>query len=191
MSAPIGRHEQCDACLTRRCHSLNTSMDPPLCCPLVPCPNLGCSFELHACKVEDHAHHVCLFQRVPCVNECNGCGFELRRGDMHLHLQTCPASVVRCMAEWNRWPTLAPADTGLGSVDDADHFPTGNAAHAREDAVILSSSSASSYLDVALRARDQKILDESRKIPLRFVLTLHTLSPMCLLERKEYKTARA
>ena len=32
---------------------------------------------------------------------------EISRGDSGKHLESCPASVVMCMAEWNRWPLFS------------------------------------------------------------------------------------
>ena len=144
MAGHASGHAACDACFTTRTHARNQGhgVSPAdVCCSLQRCPNPGCHFEPHACKLDDHARLVCLFQRVPCVNACNGCAAELRRGDMHAHLKTCPASVVRCMAEWNRWPVMGEGSGAGGTVeDDNDLCPGGMPADASEDRVIIRSS---------------------------------------------------
>ena len=144
MAGHVSRHAACDSCFTSRTHARNQGhgVSPAdVCCSLQRCPNPGCHFEPHACKLDDHARLVCLFQRVPCVNACNGCAAELRRGDMHAHLKTCPASVVRCMAEWNRWPVMGEGSGAGGTVeDDNDLCPGGVPADASEDRVIIRSS---------------------------------------------------
>ena len=172
-------HAPCNSCFSRRTHERNRKIDGGACCPLVRCPNAGCSFEPHACQVEDHASLVCLFQRVPCVNACNGCAWELRRGDMHVHLQTCPASVIRCMAEWNRWSISDPLDSTV-SAQSAEDDDLCSASNPTDDWTIMRSSAAATgssrhaigrdsrdYLDVALMNRDQRVLDASRSIPLK------------------------
>lgn len=32
---------------------------------------------------------------------------EMKREEIAAHLESCPASVVVCMAEWNRWPVYS------------------------------------------------------------------------------------
>lgn len=42
--------------------------------------------------------------RVPCLNSGYGCPATLIRNQMYAHLEVCPAGVVCCTMEWNRWP---------------------------------------------------------------------------------------
>ncbi|KAH8034845.1 hypothetical protein HPB51_003132 [Rhipicephalus microplus] len=41
--------------------------------------------------------------KVPCANAVNGCPAWMLRNQLGSHLQHCPASLVFCTAEWNRW----------------------------------------------------------------------------------------
>lgn len=54
--------------------------------------------------------------QVPCINSEYGCPVTLPRRLRAAHLVSCPASVVLCMAEWNRWPRSRP-DSGAGGPD--------------------------------------------------------------------------
>ena len=40
---------------------------------------------------------------MPCLNKEYGCPHTLIRRAMAEHLPVCPASVVVCSAQWNRW----------------------------------------------------------------------------------------
>lgn len=42
--------------------------------------------------------------KVPCINHIYGCPYEILREQQARHIPVCPASVVKCMIEWNRWP---------------------------------------------------------------------------------------
>ena len=61
--------------------------------------------------------------QVPCINADYGCELVLARRLRASHLGSCPASVVLCMAEWNRWPLLtpAPATPADGARDSQPH----------------------------------------------------------------------
>ena len=60
-------------------------------------------------------------RQVPCINAEFGCGLVLPRRRRAAHLASCPASVVLCMAEWNRWPQLSPAPAPDDRHDAAPH----------------------------------------------------------------------
>ena len=46
---------------------------------------------------------MCSHERVPCINAGYGCPLWMQRRFIAEHLPFCPASVVLCNAEWNRW----------------------------------------------------------------------------------------
>ena len=47
---------------------------------------------------------LCPMVRVECINRSFGCGVMLMRKDVVRHLPVCPANIVACTQEWNRWP---------------------------------------------------------------------------------------
>ncbi|XP_077360797.1 F-box only protein 40-like [Festucalex cinctus] len=93
------QHAHCDSCYSRRCRERT---EAGVCCALVAC-NLHCGARFHLCKEEGHLP-LCPRARVPCLNAAYGCPALLPRARLASHLRTCPASVVVCGAEWNRWP---------------------------------------------------------------------------------------
>ncbi|KAM9846426.1 F-box only protein 40-like [Aulostomus maculatus] len=92
-------HVHCDSCYSRRCRA---RVEVSVCCAVVPC-RLLCGAVFHHCKEEDHLL-LCPNVRVPCLNAEYGCPVQLTRSSQAAHLQVCPASVVCCSMEWNRWP---------------------------------------------------------------------------------------
>jgi len=57
----------------------------------------------HSCKEEEHLL-LCPMVRVECINSSLGCSMTMTRKDVVKHLPVCPASIVTCTQEWNRWP---------------------------------------------------------------------------------------
>ncbi|KAK2879115.1 hypothetical protein Q8A67_019906 [Cirrhinus molitorella] len=106
-------------------------------CPLV------CGAVFHSCKLNEH-RLLCPYERVPCLNSGFGCPFNLARVKMAQHLETCPASVVCCTMEWNRWP-----------VSYADRKSYDNLSKEVCDV---------EQLDMALALQDQRMLLESLKV---------------------------
>lgn len=51
---------------------------------------------------------MCPNEKVPCINAHYGCPFTMHRSQLAKHLEVCPASVVCCSMEWNRWPVENP-----------------------------------------------------------------------------------
>ncbi|KAM4620385.1 F-box protein 40.1 [Polymixia lowei] len=92
-------HVHCESCYSRRCRA---RVEVSVSCALVPC-RLLCGAAFHLCKEEDHLL-LCPNVRVPCLNAGYGCPVSLTRSGRAAHLQVCPASVVCCSMEWNRWP---------------------------------------------------------------------------------------
>ncbi|XP_076835513.1 F-box only protein 40 isoform X2 [Brachyhypopomus gauderio] len=62
-----------------------------------------CGASFHMCKENEHTL-LCPNEKVPCLNACYGCPFTMSRSKLAKHLEVCPASVVCCSMEWNRWP---------------------------------------------------------------------------------------
>lgn len=82
-----------------------------------------------------------------CINHVNGCPLFIVREKLISHLERCPASVVYCTMEWNRWPVYS---------------------HERQSRVpFLSDNLHAQYgqLDVALALRDQRMLNAALKAP--------------------------
>lgn len=111
-------------------------------CDLISC-SLGCGAVFHSCKAEEH-HLICQFARVPCLNSGYGCPATLYRNQMSAHLEVCPAGLVCCTMEWNRWPISCLDYTSYESlscgVEEAEQ------------------------LDMALALQDQRTLLESLKV---------------------------
>ncbi|CAN2387732.1 F-box protein 40, partial [Pristimantis euphronides] len=95
------------------------------------------------CKEEEH-HLLCPNEWVPCLNSVFGCPFSMSRCKQAKHLKVCPASVVCCSMDWNRWPII-----------DKDQTLYKN---------LLQEEGEEECLDVALTLRDQKILFSTLKM---------------------------
>lgn len=82
--------------------------------------------------------------RVQCLNSGYGCPTTLVRNQMCAHLEVCPAGVVCCTMEWNRWP-----------VSCLDYTSYESLSRGVEEA---------EQLDMALALQDQRTLLESLKV---------------------------
>lgn len=111
-------------------------------CDLIGCP-LVCGAVFHSCKLEEH-RLLCPYERLPCLNSGFGCPFTITRTKMAQHLETCPASIVCCTMEWNRWP-----------VSYADRKSYENLSKDFDEV---------EQLDMALALQDQRMLLESLKV---------------------------
>ena len=121
-----------------------TRPEPGASCDLVGCP-LVCGAVFHLCKASEH-RLLCPLERVPCLNSGFGCPFTLPRGRLAEHLEICPASVVCCTMEWNRWP-VSYADR-----QSYEHLSSGG-----DDEPV-------EQLDMALALQDQRMLLESLRV---------------------------
>ncbi|XP_041828373.1 F-box only protein 30a [Melanotaenia boesemani] len=132
-------HPHCLKCINRRC-----MVRPELgvSCDLIGCP-LVCGAVFHSCKLEEH-RLLCPYERQPCLNSGFGCPFIITRIKMAQHLETCPASIVCCTMEWNRWP-----------VSYADRKSYENLSKDFDEV---------EQLDMALALQDQRMLLESLKV---------------------------
>ncbi|CAN0224426.1 unnamed protein product [Lampetra fluviatilis] len=140
-----GVHAHCSACVSRRC---KTRAAPGIACELLACP-ASCGAVFHACKSQEH-RLLCPQERVPCLNKAYGCPLTLARRSVGSHLRSCPASVVCCTMEWNRWPVR------VGENQRRPHETQG----------ATTSGDSTEQLDMALAQRDQRMLLESLKVAL-------------------------
>ncbi|XP_035278279.1 F-box only protein 30-like [Anguilla anguilla] len=132
-------HAHCMNCISRRCM---TRPEAGVSCDLASCA-LVCGAVFHGCKADEH-RLLCPLERVPCLNSGFGCPFTVTRGKMSEHLAVCPASVVCCTMEWNRWP-----------ISDADRTSYENLSRDVDEV---------EQLDMALALQDQRMLLESLKV---------------------------
>ncbi|XP_010901771.2 F-box only protein 30b isoform X1 [Esox lucius] len=133
------QHTHCLTCLSQRCM---TRPEPGISCDLVTCP-LVCGAIFHTCKGFEH-RLLCPLERVPCLNSGFGCPATLVRNRMHAHLEVCPAGVVCCTMEWNRWP--------ISCLDYTSYESLSWGVEETEQ------------LDMALALQDQHTLIESLKV---------------------------
>lgn len=127
------RHEHCENCVKFYCNATDG-------CRMILC-ELGCGAQFHGCKKKDHKN-VCQKCRIPCINSGYGCPAILPREKLKTHLHSCPASVIFCTMEWNRYPVYSKSR--LSWVPFFQPNP-----------VLVKG-----HLDVELAFRDQKILRE-------------------------------
>uniref|UniRef100_A0A3B4A2G6 Uncharacterized protein n=1 Tax=Periophthalmus magnuspinnatus TaxID=409849 RepID=A0A3B4A2G6_9GOBI len=132
-------HAHCVSCFNLRC---SARPEPGLSCELVTCALL-CGAVFHSCKSQEH-QLLCPLLKVPCINSAYGCPVSLIRDQMSAHLEVCPAGVVCCTMEWNRWPVSCLNYTSYESLS-----------HATEEV---------EQLDMALALQDQRTLLESLKV---------------------------
>uniref|UniRef100_A0A8D0EI30 F-box protein 40 n=1 Tax=Strix occidentalis caurina TaxID=311401 RepID=A0A8D0EI30_STROC len=117
-------------------------VEPSVSCMVISC-RFHCGATFHMCKEEEH-QLLCPLEQVSCLNSAYGCPFSMARFKLAKHLQVCPASVVCCSMEWNRWPNV-DSDTTLHKN-------------------IMKETLNEECLDTALALRDQKILFRTLKI---------------------------
>uniref|UniRef100_A0A3B4V7T9 F-box protein 40 n=1 Tax=Seriola dumerili TaxID=41447 RepID=A0A3B4V7T9_SERDU len=143
MGSRVRQHVHCDSCYSRRCRA---RVEVSVCCAVIPC-RLHCGALFHLCKEEDHLL-LCPNVRVPCLNAGYGCPVHLPRSSQAAHLQVCPASVVCCSMEWNRWP-----------ANDAHSYPN---TELHEN--LLREREKGGCLDLAMALKDQDRLFHSIKM---------------------------
>ncbi|CAH6792317.1 F-box only protein 40 [Phodopus roborovskii] len=133
------QHRHCEGCINRHCH---VPVEPSVSCQVISC-HLLCGATFHMCKEAEHAL-LCPLEQVPCLNSEYGCPLSMARHKLAKHLQVCPASVVCCSMEWNRWPNV-DSETALHEN-------------------IMKETPSEECLDTALALQDQKVLFRSLKM---------------------------
>ncbi|XP_078255170.1 F-box only protein 30a isoform X2 [Rhinoraja longicauda] len=135
----MDQHLHCLNCVSRRCM---VRPEENVSCDLIGCP-LVCGAVFHSCKASEH-RLLCPLERVPCLNSGFGCPYIIARNKIGEHLEFCPASVVCCTMEWNRWPVSYADRKSYESLSkDCDGVE---------------------QLDMALALQDQRMLLESLKV---------------------------
>ncbi|CAK6957169.1 F-box only protein 40-like [Scomber scombrus] len=165
----VRQHVHCDSCYSRRCRA---RVEVSVCCAVAPC-RLLCGAVYHLCKEEDHLL-LCPNVRVPCLNAEYGCPVHLTRSSQAAHLQVCPASVVCCSMEWNRWP-----------ADDAHSYPN---TELREN--LLREREHGECLDLAMALKDQDHLFHSMKMKKLFPELIQTRKEEVKEENRKEKERR-
>ncbi|XP_055337883.1 F-box only protein 30-like [Paramacrobiotus metropolitanus] len=100
--------EHCAGCFRSQCSfgqtmtTRNGGTGTARLCPVVICAR--CDLRMHRCKLEEHVENLCAEAVVPCINAGNGCDMNMKRKVLGKHLEECPASIIFCSVEWNRWP---------------------------------------------------------------------------------------
>uniref|UniRef100_A0A667X2E2 F-box protein 40 n=1 Tax=Myripristis murdjan TaxID=586833 RepID=A0A667X2E2_9TELE len=135
----MGQHEHCNKCHNVHCQ---VPVQISVSCMVVKCRK-NCGAVLHKCKEEEHLL-LCPNEKVHCLNADYGCPFTMLRHRLAKHLEVCPASVVNCSQDWNRWPI---SDT------DLDFYRN-----------VSGASQIQEHLDVAMALRDQELLFRSIKM---------------------------
>ncbi|XP_037630529.1 F-box only protein 40 [Sebastes umbrosus] len=136
---PVGHHEHCDKCYNVCCQ---VPVQISVSCLVIKC-HKHCGATFHMCKQEEH-QLLCPNETVPCLNVDYGCPFTMLRHRLAKHLEVCPASVVCCSQEWNRWPV---SETDLTFYKHVSESPQTDLS-----------------LDVAMALRDQELLFRSIKM---------------------------
>ncbi|XP_030059842.1 F-box only protein 40 [Microcaecilia unicolor] len=131
-----GQHSHCEKCFNRYCQ---VSLQPAVSCVMINCRS-HCGATFHLCKEEEH-QLLCPLEWVPCLNSVFGCPFSMSRVKLAKHLKVCPASVVCCSMEWNRWPNIDSKTPLYENIMKEQH--------------------SEECLDIFLALRDQKILFSS------------------------------
>ncbi|XP_061072338.1 F-box only protein 40 [Conger conger] len=139
-----GHHVHCETCFNRHC---KVPVELSVSCVVISC-RLLCGAVFHICKQEEH-QLLCPLDKVPCLNAANGCPFTMRRQRLAKHLETCPASVVTCSLDWNRWPA-EESDDGVFRKN------------------VLQGSKVDEQLDLSMAVRDQALLFRSLKMEALF-----------------------
>ncbi|XP_028429458.1 F-box only protein 40 [Perca flavescens] len=135
----VGHHKHCEQCHIVHCQ---VPVQISVSCIIIKCrKNCGATF--HMCKQEEH-QLLCPNEMVPCINVNYGCPLTMLRHRLAKHLEVCPASVVCCSQEWNRWPV---SETDLTFYKNVSQSPE-----------------TEENLDVALALRDQELLFRSIKM---------------------------
>ncbi|KAG1938779.1 F-box only protein 40 [Pimephales promelas] len=131
-----GLHAHCEKCHNQDC---KIPIDISTSCVFIFC-QLNCGAAFHLCKEDEH-RLLCPKETVPCLNSGYGCPITMTRQKIAPHLEVCPASVITCTFEWNRWP-----------VNETDTTFYRNA---------IQDPNCMSQLDLAMALRDQKLLFSS------------------------------
>ncbi|MEQ2274129.1 hypothetical protein XENORESO_014508, partial [Xenotaenia resolanae] len=164
----VRQHLHCDSCYSRRCRA---RVEVSVSCALVPC-RLLCGAVFHLCKEEDHLL-LCPNVRVSCLNGEYGCPVQLPRSSQAAHLQVCPASVVCCSMEWNRWPVTTCSQPNTELFEN-----------------LLREQKQEECLDLAMALKDQDALFHSIKMKKLFPELIQSVEEEEREERRQEEERR-
>ncbi|KAJ8342735.1 hypothetical protein SKAU_G00326630 [Synaphobranchus kaupii] len=156
-NSAVRLHRHCEMCFSRHCRA---PVEISVSCTTISC-RLLCGAVFHLCKEEEH-QLLCPNEKVPCLNAHYGCPFTMLRSKRAQHLEVCPASVVCCSLEWNRWPT-----------EEANAVFYDN---------ILKEQHSEEQLDLSMALRDQKHLFSSLKMKAVFAELIEKVEEPCPME---------
>lgn len=142
-------HKHCYTCYSLHDCKVGASKDS---CDFTKCQQ-KCGSIFHACKQGSH-DEICPLITVTCLNSTYGCTAQLLRKDVNVHLEKCPASVVVCMAEWNRFP--------IYTSQRRKHVPFKQCNPNGDEG----------QLDFDLTLRDERMLQSLKTIPRKTKLSL-------------------
>lgn len=146
----VGPHKHCFSCYSFTLCGMSLNSDDS--CDFATCPR-HCGAVYHGCKAEEHLL-LCPNDLVDCINVQLGCPHQMLRKHVGGHLQTCPASIVMCMDEWNRWP--------VHTCQRRRHIPFKH----------INPHASPGQLDYDLTTRDQRILARLAQLPRKTKLIL-------------------
>ncbi|XP_028839925.1 F-box protein 40.1 [Denticeps clupeoides] len=153
-------HRHCETCYSRRCR---VPVEISVSCLLINCRNL-CGAAFHMCKEDEHML-LCPNEQVPCLNHLYGCPFTMCRSRLAPHIEVCPASVVFCSMDWNRWP--AENTNGIFYEN------------------ILKATKSEDALDLSMALRDQKKLFQSLQMKAVFPELIKKVAEVPVCEELE------
>ncbi|XP_036441691.1 F-box only protein 40 [Colossoma macropomum] len=156
-TSSTGLHKHCEKCFNQHC---KVPVEIFTSCEVISC-RLHCGATFHLCKEDEH-HLLCPKAMVPCLNAHYGCPMSMPRHRLAQHLEVCPASVVCCSLEWNRWPIL---ETDTTFYRNAMQEPN-----------------CLDQLDLAMALRDQKLLFNSIKMDTLFPELTETITEPTIQE---------
>ncbi|XP_048839421.1 F-box only protein 40-like isoform X2 [Brienomyrus brachyistius] len=135
----VREHQHCERCFRLNCKA---PIEIPVSCMVISC-RLLCGATFHMCKEEEH-RLLCPKETVSCLNAAYGCPATMLRSQLAQHLKVCPASVISCSMDWNRWPI---ADTDGMFYKNAVKEPFSD-----------------EHLDLCMALRDQKLVCNKLKV---------------------------
>ncbi|XP_053504749.1 F-box protein 40.1 [Ictalurus furcatus] len=154
-------HRHCESCYNRRC---KVPIESSVSCMIINCRVL-CGASFHMCKEDEHIL-LCPNEKVPCINAHYGCPFSMCRSKLAKHLEVCPASVVVCSMEWNRWP--------IEEAEPPEFYKN-----------ILKENYTQEPLDLSMALRDQRQLFQSLKMKTLFPELIEKLEEESVIQELE------
>ncbi|KAK3555261.1 hypothetical protein QTP86_014873 [Hemibagrus guttatus] len=154
-------HKHCESCHYRRC---KVPTENSVSCMIINC-RLLCGASFHMCKEDEHIL-LCPNEKVPCINAHYGCPLTMCRSKLAKHLEVCPASVVVCSMEWNRWP--------IEEAEPPEFYKN-----------IFKENYTQEPLDLSMALRDQRHLFQSLKMKTLFPELIEKIEEKSVIQELE------